>query len=87
MILFKTYWKQILLGVAAALLAASVSYVWWLRNSLDKAQSEIEILKGTVITLQGDLNNARTRTEIDDRVRRSDDPTGELRERFSRPNE
>lgn len=87
MIWLKLYWKQILLGLAAAALIGAVSYVWWLRNSLDKAQSEIEILKGTVITLQGDLNNARTRTEIDDRVRRSDDPTGELRERFSRPNE
>lgn len=82
---FKLYWKQILLGIAVLLIAAAVSYVWWLRNSLDKAHLEIETMKGTILTLQGDLNNARTRTQIDDRVRRSDDPTSELRDRFTRP--
>ena len=87
MIALKLYWKQILLAVCALLLVGAVSYVWWLRNTLDKAQSVIEILKTSIITLQGDLNNARTRTQIDDRVRRSDDPTSELRERFTRPDD
>jgi membrane protein implicated in regulation of membrane protease activity len=81
------YWKQIVMALSAVALIVAVSYVWWLKNSLDKSQREIETLKGSLVVLQGDLNNARTRTQIDDTVRRSDDPTRQLRERFSRPSE
>lgn len=65
--------------------SGALGYVQWLRSSLSSARAEITSLTALKDKLEGDLANARTRSDVEDAVRTDPDPLQRLRDRWSRP--
>jgi cell division protein FtsL len=81
------YLKAVLYAVPVLIVLAVGGYIWYLKEQLNGTLKEVSDLRTEVTNVRESIDNLQTRLGIEDTVRRTPDPAGVLRDRYSRPTE